>query len=75
MKRAVGFACAVPPPVSLPLQPSLSFDTLPYTSQVIFLLFVFLVTIILLNLLNGLTVKNTDGIRKNAEMLSLVARV
>jgi len=29
---------AVPPPVNLPLQSSLSFDTLPYTSQVIFLL-------------------------------------
>jgi len=65
----------VPPPVSLPLQLNLSFDTLPYTSQVIFLLFVFLVTIILLKLLNGLAVNNTDGIGKNAETLSLVARL
>jgi len=61
----------------LPLQTSLSFDALPYTrkSQVIFLLFVFLVTIILLKLFNGLAVNNTDGIGKNAETLSLVAGV
>jgi ankyrin repeat protein len=54
---------------------NLSFDVLPYTSHVIFLLFVFLVTIILLNLLNGLAVSDTDSIRKKAETLSLVARV
>jgi len=52
---------------------SLSFGTLPYTSHVIFLLFVFMVAIILLNLLNGLAVNDTDGIRKTAETLSLVA--
>ncbi|GFG31644.1 hypothetical protein Cfor_03211 [Coptotermes formosanus] len=54
---------------------SLPFDNMPYTSHVIFLLFVVLVTIILLNLLNGLAVSDTDAIRKNAETLSLVARV
>jgi hypothetical protein len=53
---------------------SLSFDTLPYTSHVIFLLFVFMVPIILLNLLNGLAVSDTDAIRKTAETLSQVAR-
>jgi ankyrin repeat protein len=53
---------------------SLSFDTLPYTSHVIFLLFVVLVAIVLLNLLNGLAVNDTGEIRKNAETLSLVAR-
>jgi hypothetical protein len=52
----------------------LSFDTLPYTSHVIFLLFVVLVAIILLNLLNGLAVNDTEIIRKNAERLSLAAR-
>jgi hypothetical protein len=52
----------------------LPFDTLPYTSHVIFLLFVFLVAIILLNLLNGLAVNDTGEIRKDAETLSLVAR-
>jgi hypothetical protein len=53
----------------------LSFDHLPGTSHVIFLLFVFLVTIILLNLLNGLSVDATGRVREKAETLSLVATV
>jgi hypothetical protein len=52
----------------------LSFGTVPYTSHVIFLLFVILVAIVLLNLLNGLAVSDTGEIRKDAETLSLVAR-
>ena len=52
----------------------LSFDTLPYTSHVIFLLFVVLVAVVLLNLLNGLAVNDTVEIRKDAERLSLAAR-
>jgi len=52
----------------------LSFDTLSFTSHVIFLLFVVLMAIILLNLLNGLAVNDTGEIRKEAEILSLVAR-
>jgi hypothetical protein len=52
----------------------LSFDILPFTSHVIFLLFVVLVAIILLNLLNGLAVNDTGVIRKDAEKLSLAAR-
>jgi hypothetical protein len=53
---------------------SLTLDTLPYKSHVTFLLFVFLVAIILLKLLNGLAVSDTDAIRKKAESLSLVSR-
>ena len=53
----------------------LPFDILPYTSHVIFLLFVVLVAIVLLNLLNGLAVSDTGVIRENAERLSLAARV
>ena len=53
----------------------LPFDILPYTSHVIFLLFVVLVAIVLLNLLNGLAVSDTEVIRENAERLSLAARV
>jgi hypothetical protein len=52
----------------------LSFGTFPYTGHVVFLLFVVLVAIILLNLLNGLAVSDTGEIRKNAKMLSLAAR-
>jgi len=53
----------------------LPFDTLPYTSHVIFLLFVVLMAIVLLNLLNGLAVYDTEEIRKKAETLGLVATV
>jgi len=52
----------------------LPFDTLPGTSHVIFLLFVFFVAIVLLNLLNGLAVGDTGKVREDAEILSLVAR-
>ena len=52
----------------------LSFDTFPYTSHVIFLLFVVLMAIVLLNLLNGLAVNDTEVIRNDARMLSLAAR-
>ena len=52
----------------------LSFHTFPFTSHVIFLLFVVLVAIVLLNLLNGLAVNDTGEIRKDAERLSLAAR-
>jgi ankyrin repeat protein len=53
---------------------SLSFDTLPFTSHVIFLLFVVLVAIVLLNLLNGLAVSDTGEITKRAKTLSLAAK-
>jgi ankyrin repeat protein len=52
----------------------LPFDILPGTSHVIFLLFVFFVAIVLLNLFNGLAVGDTEEIRKEAETLSLAAR-
>jgi len=54
---------------------SLPFDTLPGTSHVIFLLFVFFVAIVLLNLLQGLAVGDTRKVREDAETLSLVARI
>ena len=41
----------------------------------IFLPFVVLVAFVLLNLLNGLAVSDTGIMRKDAERLSLVARV
>ena len=50
---------------------NLSFDTAPYTSHVTFLLFVCLEAIVLLNLLNDLAMRDTEKMRKNAEMLSL----
>ena len=54
---------------------SLPFDILPGTSHVIFLLFVLFVAIVLLNLLQGLAVGDTNMVREEAETLSLVARV
>jgi len=53
----------------------LPFDTLPYTSHVIFWLFVFFVAIVLLNLMNGLAVGDTKKVREDAETVSLQARV
>jgi hypothetical protein len=53
----------------------LSFHTFPFTSHVIFLSFVVLVAIILLKLLNGLAVNDTEQIIKVAERLSLESRV
>jgi hypothetical protein len=53
---------------------SLSFENLPGTSHVIFILFVVLVAIILLNLLNGVAIYHTEQIIMIAERLSLVAR-
>jgi hypothetical protein len=54
---------------------NLSFNALAFTSHVIFLLFVVLVAIVLLNLLNGLAVNDTEQITKVAETLSLESRV
>jgi len=54
---------------------NLPFGTLPGTSHVIFLLFVFFVAIVLLNLLQGLAVGDTRKVREEAETLSLLARV
>ena len=54
---------------------NLPFDTLPGTSHVIFLLFIFFVAIVLLNLLQGLAVGDTRRVWEEAETLSLVARV
>ena len=51
------------------------FEAAPYTSHLVFTIFVFLISIILLNLLNGLAVNDTQTIKKNAEILSLSARV
>jgi hypothetical protein len=54
---------------------NLSSGTAPYTSHVTFLLFVCLVSIILLNLLNGLAVRDIEEIRKKAEILNLELRL
>jgi len=53
----------------------LPFNTLPVTSHVIFLLFVFFVAIVLLNLMNGLAVGDTSKCKEDAEILSVVASV
>jgi len=51
------------------------FDAAPYTSHLVFTVFVFLISIVLLNLLNGLAVSDAQSIRNDAEILSLSARV
>ncbi|XP_063222107.1 transient receptor potential cation channel protein painless-like [Bacillus rossius redtenbacheri] len=54
---------------------SLPFESLPGTSQFMFILFVFLIALVLLNLLNGLAVSDTQAIKNDAEIVSLVSRV
>jgi hypothetical protein len=51
------------------------FEILQVKGHVIFLLFVFLAPTILLNLLNGLAVFDTQELRRDAKKLTLVARV
>lgn len=51
------------------------FENAPYTSQLVFTVFVFLISIVLLNLLNGLAVSDAQTIRNDATILSLSARV
>ena len=52
----------------------IQFDTLPGTSHVIFL-FVFLANLILMNMLISLAVGDTQELRRDAETLTVVARV
>ncbi|GLG93945.1 Transient receptor potential cation channel protein painless [Gryllus bimaculatus] len=53
----------------------LVFDSVPGTSHVVFIIFVFLIAIILLNLLNGLAVYDTQAIKEDAVVLGLVSMV
>ncbi|XP_063922932.1 transient receptor potential cation channel protein painless-like [Zophobas morio] len=53
---------------------SINFHTYPITSKLIFSLFVFMITIILLNLLNGLAVSDTQTIKNEAELVGHIAR-
>lgn len=54
---------------------NIPFSVYTGTSQVIFLTFVFLVTIVLVNLLNGLAVHDTNLIRNNAKLHTCKVRV
>lgn len=54
----------------------LPFDENPATSRIIFLAFVFLITIVLLNLLNGMAVSDTQAIHSKAIFcLNIVANL
>ncbi|KAJ8881724.1 hypothetical protein PR048_018210 [Dryococelus australis] len=54
---------------------SIPFVSFPITSQLVFVLFVFLIAIVLFNLLNGLAVSDTQAIKNDAEIVGLVSRV
>ncbi|XP_060530429.1 transient receptor potential cation channel protein painless [Cylas formicarius] len=53
---------------------SINFETFPVTSKIIFALFIFMIAIILLNLLNGLAVSDTQMIKNDAELVGHIAR-
>ncbi|XP_065158360.1 transient receptor potential cation channel protein painless-like isoform X2 [Atheta coriaria] len=52
----------------------LDFDQFPIASHLIFIMFVVLIAIILLNLLNGLAVSDTQEIKSEAKLVALTAR-
>jgi hypothetical protein len=54
---------------------AMKFELLPVTSHLILVLFILLIGVILLNLLSGLAVSDTQAIKNDAETLSLIARV
>lgn len=54
---------------------SLPFSLHPIISHTLFLLFIFLIAIVLVNLLNGLAVSDTQAIRADAEIVAHVSRV
>ncbi|XP_023014714.2 painless [Leptinotarsa decemlineata] len=52
----------------------INFHTFPIISKLIFVLFIFMIAIILLNLLNGLAVSDTQMIKTDAELLGHIYR-
>lgn len=54
---------------------SLPFSLHPFVSHALFLLFIFLIAIVLVNLLNGLAVSDTQAIKADAEIVAHVSRV
>ncbi|XP_065158362.1 transient receptor potential cation channel protein painless-like [Atheta coriaria] len=52
----------------------LDFATLPYVSHFVFIMFVVLIAIVLLNLLTGLAVSDTQEIKNEAKLVALTAR-
>ncbi|TGZ38323.1 Uncharacterized protein DBV15_00466 [Temnothorax longispinosus] len=53
----------------------ISFVSYPICSHIVFVLFVFLIAIVLINLLNGLAVSDTNEILSRAELIGLISRV
>ncbi|KAL1506300.1 hypothetical protein ABEB36_005690 [Hypothenemus hampei] len=53
---------------------SINFEKFPIISKLMFALFIFMIAIILLNLLNGLAVSDTQLIKNDAELVGYVAR-
>uniref|UniRef100_A0A6P7GLG9 Transient receptor potential cation channel protein painless-like n=1 Tax=Diabrotica virgifera virgifera TaxID=50390 RepID=A0A6P7GLG9_DIAVI len=52
----------------------MNFETFPIVSKLIFVMFIFMIAIILLNLLNGLAVSDTQMIKNDAELLGHIYR-
>lgn len=53
---------------------TIPFVEYPIISHLLFVLFVFLIAIVLFNLLNGLAVSDTQAIRSDAELVSIISR-
>lgn len=54
---------------------SIDFNSYPIISQIMFAVFVFIVTIVLLNLMNGLAISDIQALRADAELLVIQTRI
>ena len=53
----------------------LPLSAFPVSSHLLFIVFVFLIVLVLMNLLNGLAVSDTNDIKEKAEIYSYISRV
>lgn len=51
------------------------FDSYPFSSRIVFILFVFFIAIVLLNLLNGLAISNITEILSKIELIRLISQI
>lgn len=54
---------------------SIKFDSIPIISHMIFLMFVFMISMVLFNLMNGLAVTDTQIIKNESELYSYVSQI
>ena len=61
--------------IFMSLTGEIEFEDIEFSSRIIFLVYVFVIMLILVNLLNGISVSDTADIQKKTEIMSHVSRV